>query len=211
MWKRKGGFWKYHLSTFAIISIFKRLKLRTKTERVWGIGVCTGISSVQQKDSDKNVMNNLYLVNSEVWNKVRGICMEYHICYWIYPVGWPKVWSNSNFVFLVGEMWPFLSQITTLKSGNDQIKFTHDRHPPYIPLKMHRKDSGLAPFLCFIMGKGVGWRSWVNFIWSSPDFRAIICGGNGHISLATKTKFEFVHTFSHPKEQWGQKPYKKNE
>ena len=63
---------------------------------------------------------------------------------------------------------------------------------------MHRKDSGLIPALCFTMGKGVGWRSWVNFIWSSPDFRVIICGGNGHISPARNTKFGFNHTFSHP-------------
>ena len=104
--KRKGGFWKYHLSTFAIISIFKRLKLRIKTERVWGIGVLTGISSVQQKDSDKNVMNNLinlYLVYSEVWNKVRCIFMEYHICYWIwiYPA-----FQNSSLPISSNSLWP---------------------------------------------------------------------------------------------------------
>ena len=50
------------------------------------------------------------------------------------------------------------------------------------------------------MGKWVGWWSWVNFIWSSPDFRIIIYNGNGHISPATKTEFEFVHTFGHPTE-----------
>ena len=35
-------------------------------------------------------------------------------------------------------------------------------------------------------------------IWFSPDFSVIICDGNGHISLARKTRFEFEHISSHP-------------
>ena len=94
-------------------------------------------------------------------------------------------------------MWPFPSLIMTLKFGDDQIKFTHDRHPPYIPWEMYRSNFSFSSFLYFIMGKGVGWRSWVNFIWSSPNFTVIICDGNGHISPATKTRFGFYHNFSH--------------
>ena len=44
---------------------------------------------------------------------------------------------------------------------------------------------------------GVGWQLWVNFIWSSPDFRVIIYDGNGHISPTRMTRFKFYHIFSH--------------
>ena len=63
---------------------------------------------------------------------------------------------------------------------------------------MNEKDFGHLGSLSFLMGKGVGWRPWVNVIWSSPDFRVIIYDGNGHISPAREKRFEFYHIFSHP-------------
>ena len=48
-----------------------------------------------------------------------------------------------------------------------------------------------------MIGKWVGWQLWVNFIWSSPDFRVIIYDGNGHISPTRMTRFKFYHIFSH--------------
>ena len=118
----------------------------------------------------------------------------------MYILGWLKWWSNPNFVFLAGEMWPFPSQIMTLKFGQDQIKFTHGRHPTPFPIIKHRKHKILKSCLYIFYGIYGGWRPWVNSIWSSPDFRAIICAGNGLISPARKTRFKFDHIFSHPNE-----------
>ena len=48
------------------------------------------------------------------------------------------------------------------------------------------------------MGNEGGLRPWVNFIWLPPDFRVIICDGNGIISPARETRFKYDHIFSHP-------------
>ena len=48
------------------------------------------------------------------------------------------------------------------------------------------------------MGNEGGLRPWVNFIWLPPDFRVIICDGNGIISPARGTRFKYDHIFSHP-------------
>ena len=46
-----------------------------------------------------------------------------------------KIWSNVNLDFLAGEMSPFPAQIMALQSGDDQIEFTHGRHPPINPIE----------------------------------------------------------------------------
>ena len=52
------------------------------------------------------------------------------------------------------------------------------------------------------MGNEGGLRPWVNFIWLPPDFRVIICDGNGIISPARETRFKYDHIFSHPTGEW---------
>ena len=113
-------------------------------------------------------------------------------------LGWLKWWSNPNLVFLAGEMWPFPSQIMTLKFDEDQIKFTHGRHHTPFPIIKHRKYKILKHRLYIFYRIYGGWRPWVNSIWSSPDFRAIICAGNGLVTPARKMRFGFDHMFSHP-------------
>ena len=86
----------------------------------------------------------------------------------------------------------------TLKSGKDKIKFTHDRHLTHFAIIKDREPRWPKSFLYIFYGIQGGWRSWVNFIRSSPDFRVIIYDGNDHISPARKTRFEFYHIFNHP-------------
>ena len=74
------------------------------------------------------------------------------------------------------------------------MKSTHARHPSSYPIENVQEGFWPPKFPIFYNGKGVGWRAWVNITWSSPDFRAIICDGNGHISPARKTRFGFDHT-----------------
>ena len=69
-----------------------------------------------------------------------------------WPLGWLKVWSNPNLVFLAGEMCPFPPQMMTLKSGDDQIKFTHDRHPTPFPIVKHWAAIRPESFLCIFYG-----------------------------------------------------------
>ena len=114
------------------------------------------------------------------------------------PLGWLKIWSYLNLVSLAGEMIPFPSQMITLKSGGNQMKFTHGRNPPSFPIENVQEGFWPLQLPIFYNGNGVGLRPWVNFVWSSPDFRVTIYDGNGHISPARKTRFGFDHILSHP-------------
>ena len=113
-------------------------------------------------------------------------------------LGWLKIWSYLNLVSLAGEMIPFPSQMITLKSGGNQMKFTHGRNPPSFPIENVQEGFWPLQLPIFYNGNGVGLRPWVNFVWSSPDFRVTIYDGNGHISPARKTRFGFDHILSHP-------------
>ena len=115
-----------------------------------------------------------------------------------WPLGWLKIWSYLNLVSLAGEMIPFPSQMITLKSGGNQMKFTHGRNPPSFPIENVQEGFWPLQLPIFYNGNGVGLRPWVNFVWSSPDFRVTIYDGNGHISPARKTRFGFDHILSHP-------------
>ena len=115
---------------------------------------------------------------------------------WI--LGWLKIWSYLNLVSLAGEMIPFPSLMITLKSGGNQMKFTHGRNPPSFPIENVQEGFWPLQLPIFYNGNGVGLRPWVNFVWSSPDFRVTIYDGNGHISPARKTRFGFDHILSHP-------------
>ena len=95
-------------------------------------------------------------------------------------------------------MIPFPSQMITLKSGGNQMKFTHGRNPPSFPIENVQEGFWPLQLPIFYNGNGVGLRPWVNFVWSSPDFRVTIYDGNGHISPARKTRFGFDHILSHP-------------
>ena len=113
-------------------------------------------------------------------------------------LGWLKIWSYLNLVSLAGEMRPFPSQMITLKSGGNQMKFTHGRNPPSFPIENIQE--GIWPLQLPILynRNEVGLRPWLNFVWSSPDFRVTIYDENGHISPARKTRFGFDHILSHP-------------
>ena len=99
-------------------------------------------------------------------------------------------------------MIPFPSQMITLKSGGNQMKFTHGRNPPSFPIENVQEGFWPLQLPIFYNGNGVGLRPWVNFVWSSPDFRVTIYDGNGHISPARKTRFGFDHILSHPIGEW---------
>ena len=71
----------------------------------------------------------------------------------------------------------------TLKSGEDQIKFTHDRHPTHFPIKKDR-ELDQNPSYVFPMGYDRG--------------------GGHELTLSDlhhtrKTRFEFYYIFSHPR------------
>ena len=105
-----------------------------------------------------------------------------------YSIRWRKVWSYSNLIFLVGEMRSFPSRIINLKSGSDWMWYLQEGiWPPKFPMFYNEK----------VMGR----QAWVNFIWSSPYLRAIICERNGHISSARKTRFGYDFDLFHPSTQ----------
>ena len=134
----------------------------------------------------------------KVWRRITQSYLKslYRSMPWL--IGWLKIWSYLNLVSLAGEMIPFPSQMITLKSGGNQMKFTHGRNPPSFPIENVQEGFWPLQLPIFYNGNGVGLRPWVNFVWSSPDFRVTIYDGNGHISPARKTRFGFDHVLSHP-------------
>ena len=129
----------------------------------------------------------------------------------------PGTWWSAN----VAGKWPFPSRVTEnmviFESGlprgrNDTISITDDNpkiwwqsnevyswpQPPSFPIENVQEGFWPLQLPIFYNGNGVGLRPWVNFVWSSPDFRVTIYDGNGHISPARKTRFGFDHILSHP-------------
>ena len=105
------------------------------------------LNANKKKEKKEKKKGNVWLLElrSLTRLKSRG---DFILC----VLGWLKVWLNPNLVFLAGEMCPFPPQMITLKSGDDQIKFTHDRHPTPFPIVKHR--AGIRPefFLCIFYG-----------------------------------------------------------
>ena len=66
--------------------------------------------------------------------------------------------SYLNLVSLAGEMRPFPSQMITLKSGGNQMKFTHGRNPPSFPIENVQERFWPLQLPIFYNGNGVGLR-----------------------------------------------------